>query len=64
MVTPGSVTQRVDELLEGLALDPAGLTRAAIARSLAVKLDQSEDSTSGAVAVAGRGPRPGAVRHP
>jgi hypothetical protein len=55
MVTP-SVTAAVEAFIEGLVgLDSAGAARAAIARSLAVKLDQAEESTSGAVAVASAG---------
>jgi hypothetical protein len=56
MVRRRSVTATVETFIDSLiGLDSAGLARAAIARSLAVKLDQAEQSTSGAVAVASAG---------
>jgi hypothetical protein len=55
MVKP-SVTAAVEAFIGDLVgLDTAGLARAAIARSLAIKLDQAETSESGAVAVASAG---------
>jgi len=51
-----TVSAAVESFIDSLVgLDSAGLARAAIARSLAVKLDQAEQSSSGAVAVASAG---------
>ena len=51
-----TVSEAVGTFVDSLVgLDPAGLARSAIARSLAVKLDQAEQSSSGAVAVASAG---------
>jgi hypothetical protein len=51
-----SVVAAVDFFLAALVgLDPAGEARAAIARSLAVKLEQAETTESGAVAQASAG---------
>jgi hypothetical protein len=57
MVTPArSVVAAVDSFLDSLVgLDTAAEARAAIARSLAVKLEQSETTDSGAVAQASAG---------
>ncbi len=54
MVTPRpSVTAAVDVFLDQLVgLDPAGQAKAAIAHALACKLEQAQDSVSGAVAQA------------
>ncbi len=51
-----SVVAAVDAFLASLVgLDPAGKAKAAIARSLAVKLEQAETTENGAVAQASAG---------
>jgi len=56
MVTTPTITAAVEEFVADLVgLDSAARARAAIARTLAVKLEQAESSTSGAVAAASAG---------
>jgi hypothetical protein len=47
-----SVAASVDKLLSGIELDDAGEARAAIARTLASKLDQASYQEAGVVAMA------------
>lgn len=49
---PNEVLDTLNALLEGLDLDPYRKVHAAAARSLAIKLDQARNTTSGAVAQA------------
>lgn len=51
-MTPDAVAQAVDELLSGWELDSLGHAKAAIARSLAVKVDYARQTEGATIAMA------------